>query len=637
MTTLNLNTNVVLSLLDNQPDSVFYFVPVYAADNNKEIVDFKLAYCNKHAALMANVSTETLIGQNVLTLINSNNLFYGIKLDELSQVYQTEKPFEASFLNPALNKHFQLWCTRVEEGVLTITRNTTNEVKVQEEQQRQVELTDSILDASINGVLALEAVRNENNEIVDFEFVKANDKVELLLGKKEKELIGKSYLSMLAPSKENGMFDLKAGVVETGVPVRMEFYYKGVGIDGWFDISISKLGKSGVVETFTDITERKLDKDRLEQSAQRFETVVNTSKAGMFTLIPVKDEKGEVIDFRFGIVNQAVATYIGQTAEVLMGSLGSTYFPAYMTNGLFTIYKDCYLHNKPYNFDFHYEDGYDVFFQIDVTKMGDEVLVTFTDHTVMKRLQRELEMKIIELGRSNANLEEFANAASHDMKEPLRKIRTFADRLKRSLNPKMDETEKSLFHRIELSTERMQLLLDDLLEFSHVSERPLETELVDLNEKVKKVLTDLELPIEEKHATIIAEALPTINGYRRQLQQLFQNLIGNALKYSKADVAPEVIIRSRIVNGTEVQDKIPVELNDKTFYLIEVSDNGIGFEQQYAEQIFDMFQRLHGKMEYSGTGVGLAIARKVVENHNGFIWATSQPGIGSTFYVLLPA
>jgi signal transduction histidine kinase len=120
------------------------------------------------------------------------------------------------------------------------------------------------------------------------------------------------------------------------------------------------------------------------------------------------------------------------------------------------------------------------------------------------------------------------------------------------------------------------------------------------------------------------------------MQQLFHNLISNALKYSKPDTPPEITIRSQLAKGADAHLNLPVQELDKPYYLIEVSDNGIGFEQQYAEQIFEMFQRLHGKMEYSGTGVGLAIARKVVENHNGYIWATGEPGKGATFHVLLP-
>jgi light-regulated signal transduction histidine kinase (bacteriophytochrome) len=241
------------------------------------------------------------------------------------------------------------------------------------------------------------------------------------------------------------------------------------------------------------------------------------------------------------------------------------------------------------------------------------------------------------LERSNKNLEDFAHAASHDMKEPLRKIRTFIDRIKRSLGSKLEETEERLFERIDASAERMQMLVDDLLEFSHVSEQPRQMELVNLNDKVLRVLTDLELPVEEKHANIIIGDLPTVKGNRRQLQQLFQNLIGNALKYSKPDVPPKITIQSRTLKGHDVPISLPVEWGERNFHLIEFADNGIGFEQEYADRIFEMFQRLHGKSEYAGTGVGLSIARKVVDNHNGYIWAKGQPGVGATFYVLLPA
>ncbi|HYH16114.1 MAG TPA: ATP-binding protein, partial [Flavisolibacter sp.] len=241
-----------------------------------------------------------------------------------------------------------------------------------------------------------------------------------------------------------------------------------------------------------------------------------------------------------------------------------------------------------------------------------------------------------ELARSNTNLEEFAHAASHDMKEPIRKVLTFSDRLRRSLEPRMSETEKQLFDRVESSTQRMGLLVDDLLEFSHISERPLEKEEVNLKTKLERVLSDLELQIEEKGATVKVGHLPVVKGYRRQLQQLFQNLLGNALKYSKPGDAPVITLSSQKVVGKDVADKILPEQWEQCFYLIEVQDNGIGFEQEYAERIFRMFQRLHGKAEYPGTGVGLSIARKVVENHSGYIWAESKPGEGATFKVLLP-
>jgi hypothetical protein len=249
---------------------------------------------------------------------------------------------------------------------------------------------------------------------------------------------------------------------------------------------------------------------------------------------------------------------------------------------------------------------------------------------------RELAKTIQELQRSNRHLEEFAHAASHDMKEPIRKVLTFSHRLKGSLGNKLNPQEEDLFLRMEKATERMGLLVDDLLEFSHVSDKSVAMEWVDLNDKMKNVLMDLELSIIEKEAQVVIGELPTVLGYRRQLQQLFQNLLSNALKYSKPGLRPEIRIRSARVMGREVIPTLQGEQAETIFHLVEVSDNGIGFEPRYAERIFTMFQRLHGKAEYEGTGVGLSIVKKVVENHSGHIVAESKLGEGSVFKVLLP-
>ncbi len=230
-----------------------------------------------------------------------------------------------------------------------------------------------------------------------------------------------------------------------------------------------------------------------------------------------------------------------------------------------------------------------------------------------------------ELQRSNANLEEFAHAASHDLKEPIRKITFFSHQLKDQLADRLRENEEFSFGRIEHATERMGNLIDDLLLYSHVSQRPLETEAIDLNQKLQRVLEDLELDIQEKKAVVNVGKLPVVQGYRRQLQQLFQNLISNALKYSKADVPPQINITAGVV-----------KLEGKEYNVINVEDNGIGFDQQYEDKIFQMFSRLHGKSEYSGTGVGLSIVKKVIENHNGFIQVQSEVAKGSTFMIHLP-
>lgn len=168
-------------------------------------------------------------------------------------------------------------------------------------------------------------------------------------------------------------------------------------------------------------------------------------------------------------------------------------------------------------------------------------------------------------------------------------------------------------------------LIDDLLLYSHVSQRPHEMEDVDLSEKVKRVIDDLELDINQKGAMIHVSDLPTVKGHQRQLQQLFQNLLSNAIKYSTPGVQPLIEIAATLVQE-----------NNTAYHLITVKDNGIGFSEEYSLKIFQMFTRLHGKNEYSGTGVGLSIVKKVVENHNGFIRVESVPGKGSVFKIYLP-
>jgi len=258
------------------------------------------------------------------------------------------------------------------------------------------------------------------------------------------------------------------------------------------------------------------------------------------------------------------------------------------------------------------------------------------DITEQKHNQMELERKTKELERSNANLEGFAYAASHDLKEPIRKIHIFSDRLKERLKEKVEEEDLRVFGRMENAAKRMGALIDDLLTYSSVNKGISFFEEVNLNQKVEIVLEDLELEIQEKGAIITVDSLPVIQGHKKQLQQLFQNLIGNALKYSKADIAPEIHICSQVIRGIEAPMNLSGEDQQKQFHLIKIKDNGIGFAQDDAERIFNVFTRLHGNNEYVGTGVGLTIVRKAIENHNGYISAESEPGKGATFKVLFP-
>lgn len=240
--------------------------------------------------------------------------------------------------------------------------------------------------------------------------------------------------------------------------------------------------------------------------------------------------------------------------------------------------------------------------------------------------------KILEA--TNKELQAFNYVASHDLQEPLRKIQTFISRLKDKEFENLSESGKEYLLRITSSAERMRVLIDDLLQFSRTNRTEKVFEKCDLNILLDNAKGDLAQIIEEKQALITAENLPTLSAIPFQIQQLFTNLVGNSLKYSKTDLKPIITITATIISHQE--DPILPKNALTNFYKIDVIDNGIGFEQQYADRIFTLFSRLHNKNEYAGTGIGLAICKKIIENHNGYITASAVPDEGATFTIYLP-
>ncbi|MGI8892569.1 MAG: sensor histidine kinase [Bacteroidia bacterium] len=257
------------------------------------------------------------------------------------------------------------------------------------------------------------------------------------------------------------------------------------------------------------------------------------------------------------------------------------------------------------------------------------------DVTEEKKAQRELKFKAKELQRSNEELQSFAYAASHDLQEPLRKIISFGDRLVMNYQDKIDETGVDYISRMQSAAQRMQQLIDNLLTYTRLSYQPPDLAEIDVNEVINDVLADMEALIQESEAVIIVNDLPKLPVNPIQMRQLFQNLISNAIKFRKAEVKPHISISSSVSTGSEIEE--PNDFHHrKKFCRISVTDNGIGFESKYSEKIFFIFQRLHGQQEYRGTGIGLAICKKIAEAHNGLISAHSEPNKGATFTVTLP-
>jgi signal transduction histidine kinase len=250
------------------------------------------------------------------------------------------------------------------------------------------------------------------------------------------------------------------------------------------------------------------------------------------------------------------------------------------------------------------------------------IVTVLTDISDIKEQEAELARQSHRLAQSNQELQQFAAVASHDLQEPLRKIEAFGSRLKNRAGPTLDKDSAEYLERMTSATTRMRRLITDLLAFSRAAKSGAPMQRVDLDVLLAEVLDDVSITTEERGAKISVQALGTMDANATQFRQLMQNLISNSLKFSKPDVAPVITLERRVISDT-------------TFEL-RLNDNGIGFDMKYHDQIFEIFQRLHGREHYEGTGIGLATCRKIVERHGGSIRAESKPGLGTVFILTFP-
>ncbi|GAB3721286.1 PAS domain-containing sensor histidine kinase [Spirosoma lituiforme] len=396
----------------------------------------------------------------------------------------------------------------------------------------------------------------------------------------------------------------------------------------------------------TDVTEQVLTRRAIEESELRFRTLMEAIAQMTWTNTP---------DGKMNFFNQRWYDYTGLATEqaaainwedvVHPNDLSHT-LEAYqksLTDGTNFVVENRYRRGSDGTYRWHLnraipirdEDGTITVWVGTATDIHEQKELAANLEEQVRIRTKELEASNYDLRRSNDNLEKFAYIASHDLQEPLRKIQSFGDILKTQYGSQLGDGAGHL-ERMQLAAVRMSLLIRDLLSFSQISTRQEKAAPVRLSKLVTEVLDDLEVVIEQAGAKILIDDLPTILGDASQLRQLFQNLLSNALKFRKAGITPHIQVQHERVLAKQLPPSVKPAREAVAYYCIQVTDNGIGFDEKYIDRIFQVFQRLHGRSEYAGTGVGLAICEKVVANHGGAITAVSQLGEGTTFLIYLP-
>ena len=482
-----------------------------------------------------------------------------------------------------------------------------------------------------------------------------NFKAADVVGKTDEELLEKSSAAILTT--------LKREILATGKAFNGDVEFKIVGQSTNYTMHLEPIKDAdenvvGIIGTAMDITERVKSEQKIKESEQKFRLLADSMPQFIWT----SNEKGELNYF-----NSTVYNYSGLSEEeVERDGWLQIVHPEEREENIRQ-----WMHSIETGETFHFEHRFRRFdgeykWQLSraIPQRDSEGRIqmwvgTSTEIQQQKEIREQLEKSVVkrtqellavndtleeknrELEKMNKELESFTYISSHDLQEPLRKIQTMSSRILQKEKQNLTETGKDYFQRMQNAASRMQSLIDDLLAFSRTNTAERKFELTDLKIIVQEVENELKEQINENHAVIETHVLCEVNIIPFQFRQLLHNLISNAIKFTKSGSTPHVLIDSRKVSFSDSEKNeagLPPQmlLAKKEYCHITVKDNGIGFDPQYSERIFEVFQRLHGKSEFEGTGIGLAIVKKIVENHKGFIVAKGEVGKGATFNIYIP-
>ncbi|GAB3789166.1 hypothetical protein GCM10028818_57150 [Spirosoma horti] len=522
------------------------------------------------------------------------------------------------------------------------------------------------------GFALCQAIRDQTGKLIDCRFLELNPAFETLTGINPQQAVGKTAQEVF-PALEPGWIDIYQQAIASRQTIRLERFIPG--LDRWFELTAFSFGTDQLVVHYEDITARRQALEPQQQSRVGLQLALDVAQLGTWSWNLLTNEG--YLDARGAELIGLAPGYLANVAQTQINSIHPDDLAPTEASIMASIAKGVpfglsYRVIHPDQSVHHIRSRFHVV--VDPTGRPVELMGTNLDITAeyerttalrqsqeqLRQLAASLESQVLErtgelaaanhelmsknqalaeanglLVRSNANLQTFAYIASHDLQEPLRKIQQFGDLLKTRYTDSTDETLVYL-ERMQTAASRMSTLIRDLLEYSRISTQRDQSAPVSLQAIVASVLDTLDWTIQQTGAQLQVGPLPTLTGDASQLGQLFQNLLSNALKFRRADVPPQIQVWAQAVAFVDLPAGVKPGRVAVEYHRIDVQDNGVGFEEKYLDRIFQIFQRLHGKNEYGGTGIGLAICEKVVTNHGGAITANSQPGQGATFTLYLP-
>lgn len=636
-------------ILQNTDNIINYYEPII--EENGDIKDLKIVFANEMNRKYLGQDPHKIEGRKVSEVYPF--LLLNGELDKLIQGYKDRTKFSLDRQVGVNGRKmwFQSVVKPMDNGLLIVATNKTEEKDAedalrqlnQELKQRNEQLEQTrnilrvVLESSDNLVNHYEAIRNENGDIADFKVLYSTENIQKYFGKSSKDIVGRN-LSEVYPNLEVlGLPRLMRKCVETGSKHTMEKQLTLQSGTTWFHITLQPLGDR-ITSTTINISELKEAQHRLLGANQELQ--IRNS------ILTNAEELAGIGSFIWNIQNDTLT--ISENFYRLLG-----YEPGSFTPTFYGFLKNVHPEDRD-ELNHKIEDvlSREIDIQLNyriITKNGKTRYMHTAAHFLKEngvpvflgvsqdvsarvKAERKLLHRNQELKRSNAELESFNRVASHDLQEPLRKIQMFISRINDV--DKVSEKSQEFFRKINLAANRMQTLINNLLTYSRIDNTTEKFEQVDLEQVLEDILDNFYVRVRETGLEVTHDPLPKLRAIPFQMEQLIGNLISNSMKYRHPKRKPQVHIHVEKLDSEDIELVFPKVSN--SYYYMRFSDNGLGFEQANAHKIFEIFQRLHPMSHLKGTGIGLAICKKIVENHQGHIHATAEVNEGAEFHIYLP-